>query len=124
MKPPLAFDHVQITVPADREVDAIAFYEHVLGLRRIAKPTPQGAWFQLGPVQLHVGIEATATVESSSKSKRHVCLRATELAEVERVLREAGVAILPDERPQPGVSRFYVRDPGGNRSRISEEGQR
>jgi catechol 2,3-dioxygenase-like lactoylglutathione lyase family enzyme len=121
---PLAFDHVQITVPPDREVESVAFYEQVLGLRRIEKPTPRGAWFQLGPVQIHLGVEASATVDGAAASKRHVCLRATDLAEAERALRAAGVEILPDEQPQPGVRRFYVRDPGGNRLEISAEGPR
>jgi catechol 2,3-dioxygenase-like lactoylglutathione lyase family enzyme len=116
-----AIDHVQITV-AHGDVDAtLAFYERVIGLKRIAKTNSRtGGWFELGPNQLHVGAEPTTTREQNLASKRHVCFRVSSLAEAERALREAGVGIMADTDPAPGWRRFYVRDPGGNRVEIAE----
>jgi predicted enzyme related to lactoylglutathione lyase len=53
-------------------------------------------------------------------SKRHVCYAVTDLAKAEERFRGAGVEILPDDMPMPGCSRFYVRDPGGNRLEIAQ----
>jgi catechol 2,3-dioxygenase-like lactoylglutathione lyase family enzyme len=116
-----AIDHAQITVaPGDVEA-TLAFYEKVLGLRRIPKSNSRtGGWFELGDNQLHVGAEASATRELNLASKRHVCFRVEDLAEAERAMRDAGVEIIADVDPAPGWARFYVRDPGGNRIEIAQ----
>jgi catechol 2,3-dioxygenase-like lactoylglutathione lyase family enzyme len=134
---PLAsIDHVQITVAPEDVEATLAFYEKVMGLKRIPKSNDRpGGWFELGPNQLHVGVEGpaaggtsqTRTVERTSRelnlaSKRHVCFRVTDLAAAERTLREQGVAIVPDPDPAPNWKRFYVRDPGGNRVEIATPG--
>jgi len=115
-----AIDHVQITVsPEDSEL-VTQFYEHVVGLRRIPKPNDRpGAWFELGALQLHVGVEPVQRAENL-QSKRHVCFLAADLAAAEAAFRAAGVEILPDDAPAPGWKRFYVRDPGGNRVEIGQ----
>ena len=115
-----AIDHVQITVDPAHVNQTLAFYEHVIGLRRIPKSNSRtGGWFELGPNQLHVGAE-TVPREQNLASKRHVCFRVADLAQAERALREAGIEIVPDADPAPGWRRFYVRDPGGNRVEIAE----
>ena len=121
MIPLAAIDHVQITV-APSDVDAtLAFYENVIGLRRIPKSNSRtGGWFELGANQLHVGAETTTSREQNLASKRHVCFRVTDLDRAERALRDAGVAIVADADPAPGWKRFYVRDPGGNRVEVAE----
>ena len=121
MLPLAAIDHVQITVAPEDVEATLGFYERVIGLRRIAKSNSRtGGWFELGDHQLHVGAEATTNRQASLASKRHVCFRVTDLAAAERALREAGVEILADPDPAPGWSRFYVRDPGGNRVEIAQ----
>src|SRR5579859_4991316 len=109
-----SIDHVQVTVPPTLEAEATRFYGEILGLERIPKPPEAarrgGAWFRHGAVQVHVSIEEVA-VETNRASKRHVCYLVASLAEAERVLRSAGVEILPDPTPEPGWPRFYVRDP-------------
>jgi catechol 2,3-dioxygenase-like lactoylglutathione lyase family enzyme len=118
--PLVALDHVQITVAPEHMERTLAFYEHTLGLHRIAKTNSRtGAWFELGPNQLHVGGEETSR-EQNLASKRHVCFRVSDLASAERVLRAAGVDIIADADPALGWKRFYVRDPGGNRVEIAE----
>jgi catechol 2,3-dioxygenase-like lactoylglutathione lyase family enzyme len=104
------------------EVAAKHFYGEVMGLTEVPKPVESrgrgGAWYQLGPMQLHLSLEDG--LGSDCLSKRHVCYTVSDLDEAERKFREAGVEILPDDIPTPGWSRFYVRDPGGNRLEIAQ----
>lgn len=112
--------HVNVTVPADLETAAKNFYGVVLGLEELPKPEgtrKSGAWYQVGPVQLHLSVEDVADRQLSS---RHICLNVSDLAAAEERFREAGVAIIPDDRPIAGTLRFYVRDPGGNQIEIVE----
>ena len=113
--------HVNVTVPRALESQAKYFYGVVMGLQEVPKPPESrargGAWYQLGPLQLHLSIEDG--LGESCISKRHVCYTVADLAQAEKKFRDAGVEILPDDIPTPGWSRFYVRDPGGNRLEIA-----
>ena len=114
----VALHHVNVTVPPEREAAAKEFYANVLGLEEIYKPDASrspGAWYQLGAVQLHLSVEGAQPL-----SRRHVCYQVRDLEAAERHLRAAGVEILDDERPLPGLRRFFLRDPGGNRIEITE----
>ena len=114
-------DHVNVTVQRSLEADAKRFYGSTLGLQEIPKPESSrgrgGAWYQLGDVQLHLSLEDAA---ASQLSRRHVCFVVSDLQAVKVHLERAGVEIIPDDIPTPGWSRFYVRDPGGNRIEIAE----
>ncbi len=114
--------HVNVTVPKSLESAAKHFYGVVMGLQEVPKPESSrgrgGAWYQLGPVQLHLSLEEA--LGEHCISKRHVCYAVSDLGEAERRFREAGVEIVADDLPTPGVSRFYVRDPGGNRLEIAQ----
>jgi catechol 2,3-dioxygenase-like lactoylglutathione lyase family enzyme len=68
-------------------------------------------------VQLHLSIE---NLEGAPLSKRHVCYTVADLAAAEERFRSANVEIISDDQPMPGWSRFYVRDPGGNRLEIAQ----
>jgi catechol 2,3-dioxygenase-like lactoylglutathione lyase family enzyme len=112
--------HVNVTVPRSLEQATKHFYGVVMGMTEVPKPESSrgrgGAWYQLGPVQLHLSIEDNV----ENKSKRHVCYTVSDLSEAEEQFRQAGVEILADDRPIEGVQRFYVRDPGGNRLEIAQ----
>ena len=114
--------HVNVTVPRSLEDAAKHFYSVVMRLKEVPKPESSlgrgGAWYQLGPTQLHLSIEDGLGAECISK--RHVCYTVENLAQAEEQFRNAGVEILPDDIPTPGWSRFYVRDPGGNRLEIAQ----
>jgi catechol 2,3-dioxygenase-like lactoylglutathione lyase family enzyme len=116
-------DHVQITVRGEDEPACLEFYRRVLQLQEIPKPENHrrrgGAWFRIGEGQLHVSSEAM-TAGQNEASKRHVCLRTNDLDLLARRLRDAGVKIIPDDQPIPGVKRFYIRDPGGNRLELMQ----
>jgi catechol 2,3-dioxygenase-like lactoylglutathione lyase family enzyme len=113
--------HVNVTVPKAVEDAAKHFYAKVMGLAEVPKPEDArgrgGAWYQLGDTQLHLSVEDGL----SELSKRHICYTVSDLAQAEKRFRDAGVEILPDEQPTRGWSRFYVRDPGGNRLEIAQE---
>ena len=120
-----AIHHVNVTVPRSLESQAKHFYGVVMGLEEVPKPPSLrargGAWYQLGTMQLHLSIEAGEDgLGENCISKRHVCYTVTDLAQAEQEFRDAGVEILPDDVPTPGWSRFYVRDPGGNRLEIAQ----
>jgi len=114
--------HVNVTVPRALESAAKHFYGVVMGLTEVPKPADLkgrgGAWYQLGPVQLHLSIEDG--LAESCISKRHVCYMVANLSETEEKFRQAGVEIIPDDLPTQGWSRFYVRDPAGNRLEIAQ----
>ena len=113
--------HVNVTVPRSLEAATKHFYGDVMDLEEVPKPESSrgrgGAWYQLGPVQLHLSVE---DVEGMPLSKRHICYTVADLTAAEDRFRNAGVEIVPDDMPIPGWSRFYVRDPGGNRLEIAE----
>jgi catechol 2,3-dioxygenase-like lactoylglutathione lyase family enzyme len=114
-----AIDHVQVAVPRALEAECLAFYREVLGLSEIPKPEPLrargGAWFQVGAVQFHIGVDA----EPSPKSKRHVCFRVDDLAAARANVVAGGVAI-EEEGVAEGLKRFFIRDPANNRIEIGQ----
>lgn len=120
--PPLditAIGHVQIAVPRAQEAEALHFYRAVLGLREIPKPPELrgrgGAWFQVGALQMHVGVDE----HESPKSKRHVCFLVPDVKRAHDALVNSGVAI-EEESIAEGRSRFFIRDPAGNRIEIGQ----
>lgn len=110
----IALQHVNVTVSPELEAATKEFYGSVLGLQQVPKPSTSrqsGAWYQIGPSQLHLSIE---TEERGPLSSGHICFTVDDLKAAEARFREAGVEIIPDARPAPGTARFYVRDPAGN----------
>ena len=110
----IALHHVNVTVSQDAEPAAKKFYGELLALEQLPKPSgtrPSGAWYQIGPNQLHLSVEKE---ERGPLTTGHVCFTVSDLSAAENRFREAGVEIIPDPRPIEGTSRFYVRDPGGN----------
>lgn len=114
-----AVDHVQVTVPKARETECLAFYREVLSLPEIPKPAELrargGAWFQLANLQVHVGVDP----EPSPLSKRHVCFLVNDLAAAKAQVTGRGIAI-EEESVAEGLSRFFIRDPAGNRIEIGQ----
>jgi catechol 2,3-dioxygenase-like lactoylglutathione lyase family enzyme len=94
----------------------------VLGLKCIEKPGALakngGAWYRLGPIEVHVSPEDGDL--GGDTSKRHVCYLVADLGKAETELSRQGIAIIPDLQPIKGWARFYVRDPGGNRIEIAQ----
>ena len=109
-----AIDHVQLAMPVDGEERARAFYGSVLGMKEVPKPPELakrgGCWFECGPVQIHLGVEA----EFRPARKAHPALRCLDFEGLIARLKAAGVNVTPDDTI-PGVERCHIADPFGNR---------
>jgi catechol 2,3-dioxygenase-like lactoylglutathione lyase family enzyme len=112
-------DHVQIAVPKALEASCLKFYREIFAFPELDKPVELqsrgGAWFQVGAIQMHIGVDP----DSSPKSKRHICFLTTDLATAKAFVISKGVPI-EEEGVAEGLSRFFVRDPAGNRIEIGQ----
>ena len=112
-----SIDHVQVAGPPGCEVAARAFYGDLLGLREIPKPprlaARGGVWFQLGPQELHVGIEE----EFRPALKAHPAFTCVDPDALAAALEESGAPVNWNGDVS-GVRRFYTADPFGNRLEI------
>jgi catechol 2,3-dioxygenase-like lactoylglutathione lyase family enzyme len=112
-------DHVQIVVPRALEAVCLKFYRDVFAFPELVKPVELqsrgGAWFQVGALQMHIGVDP----DGSPKSKRHVCFLTTDLAKAKAAILAHGIAI-EEESVAEGLSRFFIRDPAGNRIEIGQ----
>src|SRR3954454_8291688 len=120
----LGLDHVQVAAPPGCERDARRFYGGLLGLEEIVKPEPLasrgGAWFALGSggQQLHAGAEEGF----APARKAHPALAVGGLEVLAERMVEAGCEVRWDSSI-PGVARFYVDDPWGNRLELVGPGR-
>ena len=115
----LRINHVQLAIPPARESEARRFYGDILGLREIPKPPALaargGAWFELGDVQLHLGVET----DFRPAKKAHVAFEADDLDSIAARCRAAAHEPRSDGAIE-GLRRFFVDDPFGNRLEILE----
>jgi catechol 2,3-dioxygenase-like lactoylglutathione lyase family enzyme len=115
----LGIDHIQIAVPKALEDQCLTFYREIFALPELVKPVELrargGAWFQVGTVQMHIGVDPDA----SPKSKRHICFLTGDLQRARAFIVERGVTI-DEESVAEGLSRFFIRDPAGNRIEIGQ----
>jgi catechol 2,3-dioxygenase-like lactoylglutathione lyase family enzyme len=110
----VAIDHVQLAMPPGKENEARAFFVGGLGMTEVAKPAELakrgGCWFECGPVQLHIGVEA----DFRPAKKAHPAFRSRNYEALLERLRNAGVAVA-DAGDISGVRRCHIHDPFGNR---------
>ena len=109
-------DHINICVPPERLEEALRFYHGVLGLRKIERPdhlfsTP-GYWFDIGDIQLHIGIEP-----QMPRSVRHIAFEIKNVDDAVKLFEKHNVELM--EEPEiPGRKRFAFIDPFGNRMEL------
>lgn len=112
-------DHVQLAMPPGREVDAVAFYEGMLGIPQVPKPphlaVRGGCWFERGDLKVHVGVEQ----DFRPATKAHPAFVVDALDDLVAAVRSAGLRVVDDE-PLEGCTRVYVDDPFGNRIELME----
>jgi catechol 2,3-dioxygenase-like lactoylglutathione lyase family enzyme len=115
----IAIDHVQLAMPKGREAAAVEFYEGILGLTRMPKPSNLevrgGCWFQDRDVKIHLGVDP----EFVPARKAHPALVVTNLGDLVDKLRIAGVGVREAE-PLTGCERVHVDDPFGNRIELMQ----
>lgn len=118
----VGIDHVQLAMPAGGEAEATAFYAEGLGLTQIPKPPELaqrgGCWFDAGPVQVHLGVDA----EFRPARKAHPGLIVDDLDSIAARLQAADHAVDLDTAV-PGVRRAFVADPFGNRVELIQPGR-
>ncbi len=73
----------------------------------------------MGEQQLHLGVEE----EFRPARKAHPAILVREIAVIRKALAAHGFTPVDDE-PLPGLERFYVADPFGNRLEFQERVQR
>ena len=109
-------NHFHICIPADRLEEARIFYQEVLGLELIARPDTvfekPGYWFNIGDVQLHLGVE-----KALRYTERHTALEVSDLASAKKHLEENGIEISSQPKVA-GWERFAFLDPFGNRMEL------
>jgi catechol 2,3-dioxygenase-like lactoylglutathione lyase family enzyme len=115
----MILDHIQIAIPPNQEAKARAFYGELLGLQEIEKPevlkARGGCWFELGNVQLHLGVEHLGVEEGFKPARKaHPAFRVADYQDLQKRLNDAGFTVIPDAVLE-GIERFYTHDPFGNR---------
>lgn len=112
--------HVQITLPHGMEEQGRKFYCGLLGLPEIEKPEALqgrgGFWLQVGDRQVHVGTEDGV---QRNATKAHIAYEVDDIAIWRTRLEKYGIAIL-EAVPLPGLERFEIRDPFGNRVEFTQ----
>ncbi len=110
----MRFHHVQLAMPRGREDEARAFYERVLGLEEVPKPSVLtargGCWFREGAVELHLGVEEPF----APARKAHPAIVVDDLDAIRERLEEAGAAVTENVLLD-GHRRIHTSDPFGNR---------
>jgi catechol 2,3-dioxygenase-like lactoylglutathione lyase family enzyme len=106
-------DHVQIAAPEGCEAAAREFYDAVLGMKEIEKPSVLrargGCWFLCGSQQLRIGVER----DFRPAKKAHPAFAVFNLHELREALTRRGVPAASDDN-LPGERRLYAEDPWGN----------
>lgn len=106
-------------MPPGQEEAAIEFYEELLGIPKVAKPSHLeargGCWFESELVRIHLGVD----FDFRPARKAHPALLVDNLDSLRRRLIDADVSII-DDQPLPGFRRLYISDPFGNRIELLE----
>jgi catechol 2,3-dioxygenase-like lactoylglutathione lyase family enzyme len=94
------------------------FYERVLELKEVPRPESfdfPGAWYQIGPTFLHL----MEKPQQDSASARHFCLWVSDIQTAAEHATTSGCEVKWQLNHKiPGVDRFFVYDPDGNRIEI------
>lgn len=110
----IRIDHVQLAMPPGTEDLCRGFYVTVLGMEELPKPpllaARGGLWLTKGEVQIHLGVEE----DFRPARKAHPAILVRDLNGLAERLMQAGEEPVWDDTI-PGVRRFFVSDPLGNR---------
>lgn len=95
------------------------FFCQVIGWREIDKPASLagrgGVWLQVGDHELHLGVDP----DFRAAAKAHPAFATDRLDDIALRLENAGIDVFWDDRI-PGLRRFFVHDPVGNRLEFLE----
>ncbi|OJW17361.1 VOC family protein [Mucilaginibacter sp. 44-25] len=109
-------DHLHICVPPEKLEEARAFYSEIIGIELIERPdhlfSSAGYWFNIGNVQLHIGVEPALP-----RSIRHTAFEVEDVDAARQLLQKNNIEII-EEPVIPGRRRFAFIDPFGNRMEL------
>lgn len=112
-------DHVQLAMPQGQEDEARSFYGELLEMSEVPKPGEMakrgGAWFEVGTVKVHLGVEENFR----AAKKAHPAFLVSDIDALAHRLAAAGHATHFDTE-LPGIKRFFAYDPFGNRLEFME----
>ena len=114
----MRLQHANVVIPVGSTQQVAAFYEDVLGLRRIPKPAARdsrGAWFDIdGYAQVHLSER-----DGKPHDDSHFALVVDDL---DAVLANLSRAAAPwtEQEDVFGGRRGFTRDPAGNRIELLE----
>jgi catechol 2,3-dioxygenase-like lactoylglutathione lyase family enzyme len=115
--PIYAIDHVQIAIPKGGEAAAQPFYRDLMGLVEVPKPATLagrgGAWYEAGPVHVHLGIEEPFR----ANDKAHVAFLVDDVGALAARAQEQGYKVKHVTDLETHV-RAFIYDPFGNRIEI------
>jgi catechol 2,3-dioxygenase-like lactoylglutathione lyase family enzyme len=115
-----AVNHVG--VKTRRLEESRAFYRDVLGFREVSRPNFnfRGAWLYNYGLMIHL-IESDAVGDRSDEIQtrdNHLALHSDDLARVEALLQEHGIAFRKNEIKDRGIQQIFFRDPDGHHIEI------
>jgi catechol 2,3-dioxygenase-like lactoylglutathione lyase family enzyme len=108
-------DHFHICVPPEKLEEARQFYTEIVGLKEKYRPDvfgTKGHWFDIGDVELHIGLEPALP-----RTIRHTAIEVKDVQAAKAHLKKHGVEI-SEEAVIPGRERFSFFDPFGNRMEL------
>lgn len=115
----IRLDHIQLAMPPGGEAEAVTFYECLLGISQVPKPSHLadrgGCWFEDGDVKVHLGVDTSF----HPATKAHPAFIVDDVRGLAQRLTAAGHRVLDDE-PLDGFDRVYVYDPFGNRIELMQ----
>ncbi len=120
MPPPFQsskLDHVAVVVTDVPR--SIAFYRDVLGLPEIPRPPTfdfPGAWLRIGSAEGGQTLHLLGQEKDEGRGKRHFCMLVDELKSAARHIEANGYEVIWHLKHKiPGIARFFIYDPDGNR---------
>ena len=107
------FNHSAVRISdADK---AIAFYEKVLGLKKLPRPNfPfKGAWYGVGPNAIHL-ISSENRGMKPDPLGAHIALEVEDFDETKQSLKEMGIEFLEAPSNMGAGRQLWILDPDGN----------
>lgn len=115
----LRLDHVQLAMPPGGEAAAVGFYEGLLQIPHVPKPTHLaargGCWFERDGLKVHLGVDSNF----HAAHKAHPAFIVDDVHSLAAAMTSAGIVVIDDE-PLEGYDRVYVTDPFGNRIELMQ----
>ena len=117
-----AINHLGVTTL--RVDQSKRFYRDVLGFREVARPNFDfaGAWlFNYGIVIHLIHNQAAFDAQGEIQTRdNHLALHVDDLDQVERLLKEHGIAYRKNEIADSGIKQIFFRDPDGHHIEVGK----